>query len=403
MSRPNTGSIRQVGKDRWELSVSVGKDPVTGRYRRRTRAFTGRERQALAELKRWRADLLGTIDPDASEITVAAAIDRHLAALVIEGRSPSTLLEYRRLADRQIIPAIGHYPLADLTVDQLDRLYLTLNARGLGASSVRHVNAVISGTLTRAGKKGWLGARPVNVATYATKPAKPHSRPVAPATATVRQLIAAAATDESPERSLFLAVTAATGLRRGEVCGLRWADLDSTSIAVIRTVVVAGNGHGGGLQASTNHASKSAKSRLVVVRHLKVDRPRRIALGVETMTALRIHRARMEDRADIFAMPLVADAYIFSDDPDQARPWYPPIVSEFVGRLKRKHGIDAPRLLHGLRKHAATEMMAAGVDVAVGSERLGQVASMYSDTYAAARPARDQDAAALLDRLIWGD
>jgi len=403
MSRPNTGGLRAIGDNMWELSVSLGADPATGRYRRRTRTYRGTERQALAELKKWRRDLL-TVDTGPTDMTLGWVIAEHLDQLAIEGRSPSTLGEYRRLVRDHIPTPLTQLPVGELGVNHLDRLYRNLTARGLSASSVRHVNAVISGALTRAGRKGWLGQQPVNVARYATKPAKPSRRVRAPQTDSVRALYRAALVDETPERALCIRLLAETGVRRGEVCGFRWADLDGTSIAVVRNVVAVGPDHDAGVQASTNKTSKSARSRRVIVKALKVDRPRRIALSPDLLLALAVHRGRMEQRAEIFEMTLAGGAFVFSDDPDQARPWYPPIVSEFVGRLRRNHGIDEPRILHGLRHHAATEMLANGIDPAVGAERLGHSSTkMFLDIYADARPARDQAAADLLGEIFRGE
>src|SRR5215470_8683308 len=171
MSRPNTGGLRAIGDNMWELSVSLGADPATGRYRRRTRTYRGTERQALAELKKWRRDLL-TVDTGPTDMTLGWVIAEHLDQLAIEGRSPSTLGEYRRLVRDHIPTPLTQLPVGELGVNHLDRLY-------------RNVNAVISGALTRAGRKGWLGQQPVNVARYATKPAKPGRRIRAPQTATV--------------------------------------------------------------------------------------------------------------------------------------------------------------------------------------------------------------------------
>src|SRR5215467_6458887 len=106
-----------------------------------------------------------------------------------------------------------------------------------------------------------------------------------------------------------------------------------------------------------------------MVKHLKVENPRRIALDDDTLLALTVHRGAMEARAELFGMALVPAAFIFSDDPDQARPWHPRIASEFVTRVRRKYGIADVRILHGLRHYAASEMLAAGIDPAVGAER----------------------------------
>ena len=401
MSRRNEGSITEIGPGRWQLRVSLEPDAATGKRRRTSRTFTGTEKQALRQLERMRRAEIAAVA--VTDMTLAEAIDRHIMALAVEGRSQSTLDDYTRIARDIIIPVLGDVPIAQLTVTQLDDLYADETARGQSASSVRHVNAVISGTLTRAARKGWLGDRPTNVARYATKPAKPTGRVKTPPTKAVTDLYAVAVADETPERALAVATLVETGVRRGEVCGFRWSDLNGDSIAVVRNVIAVQSPDVAGAQLpSTNRDfDRPRRPRLVQVKSLKVDRPRRIALSPDLLLDLAIHRGLMERRAELFETTLDPDAYIFSDDPDQARPWYPPIVSEMVTRLKRRHGITAPRLLHGLRHHAATNMLANGIDPAVGAERLGHSSTkMFLDTYADATPARDQAAAELLGRIL---
>lgn len=144
-------------------------------------------------------------------------------------------------------------------------------------------------------------------------------------------------------------------------------------------------------------SSGRLKTRYVIVKSLKVDRPRRIALDADTSLALAVHRGLMEARAELFSTRLAPSAYIFSDDPDQARPWYPPIMSETVQRIKRAAGISEARLLHGLRHYAATELLAAGIDAEVGAARLGHTSTKtFLDVYAHARAARDRAAADIL-------
>jgi integrase len=136
------------------------------------------------------------------------------------------------------------------------------------------------------------------------------------------------------------------------------------------------------------------------VKALKIDRPRRIAIDPATSLALAVHRGRMEQRAELCELEISDESFIFSDDPDGARPWHPDSMSSFVNRLRTELGITETHLLNGARHHAATELLAAGVDPVTVAGRLGHSPKMTLDTYAAARPAPDQAAADLLGALL---
>jgi integrase len=182
------------------------------------------------------------------------------------------------------------------------------------------------------------------------------------------------------------------------LCGLRWTDLHGGSLAVARNVVVARPDDAGAARPSSGH---HRKGRWVVVKGLKVDRPRQLAIDADTELDLVVHRSAMDTRAAQFGMTLDPAAFIFSDDPDGGRPWYPPLMSETVQRIKARTGLAQRSFLHGLRRFAATEMLAAGIDPAVGAHRLGHASTqMFLDTYASATPARDQDAAEVLGALL---
>ena len=158
-------------------------------------------------------------------------------------------------------------------------------------------------------------------------------------------------------------VALGTGMRRGELLGLRWQDLDLD----VPQVTVA---------TALTHVDGRLR-----LKATKTNRVRTLHLDDDTAAAL----AR-QPRRDPNPFPVVFTR------PDGS-PWRPEVVTDRWRRLVRT--LDLPRLtLHGLRHSHATALLAAGVPVKVVSERLGHATiAMTMDTYAHVLPAMDRDAA----------
>lgn len=142
-----------------------------------------------------------------------------------------------------------------------------------------------------------------------------------------------------------------TGQRRGELCGLRLADVDLESSTLVFWIAVKQNG-------TELYESEPKGGRL-----------RRVALDPESVEVLRLHLERCATRAIEAGIDLAPDGYVFSDSPDHSTPWKPDSVTQRFGRLRDRLRITTS--LHKLRHYSATELILAGVDVATVAGRLG--------------------------------
>ncbi len=147
------------------------------------------------------------------------------------GRSPTTLHEYRRMTRALEAGAIATCPIRKLTAKDLDDLYghlathglATPKARGpLSAASINRYHDMIKAALRQAVRWGWLETNPAN---SATPPTERRTKAAPPTPAELRAMIAAAAAKD-PAQGVLLALAATTGGRRGELCALRWSDVD---------------------------------------------------------------------------------------------------------------------------------------------------------------------------------
>ena len=111
---------------------------------------------------------------------------------------------------------------------------------GKSAKTIRNHHAAISAALHQGVRWGWVRA---NVAEMAEPPRVAHKRVSVPSLDVVRDVIEAAECRD-PRLAPFLMIAALTGMRRGELCALRWSDVDLGSgiVNVTRSVVVVPNG-----------------------------------------------------------------------------------------------------------------------------------------------------------------
>ena len=138
--------MRQRRAGVWELIVQLPRDPATGRTRQVSRSVTASKRDAQRSLSALVAEVAaGKVS--SSTATVDEVLDAWLE-VASQRLSPTTAAEYRRLKRSIISPVLGSAPIRRLTAQRLDAFYgALLRDRGLSASSVHQVHAVIRGGL----------------------------------------------------------------------------------------------------------------------------------------------------------------------------------------------------------------------------------------------------------------
>lgn len=372
------GSLRQKAPGRWELRVPLPPDRVTGERRRCSITFNGNKRDAERELARLVAEAERD-EATAARATVASLLD----AWWDQKRwrlSPTTAREYGRIIERRLRPDLGKKRLDRLSAADLDAYYIRLQHEGLGASSIRQLHAVLSGALRQAVKWRWLATSPARDATLprATRAA------ITPPTPEQARALLGLADEHSLEIGMFIRLAAALGARRGEVCGLRWTDLDEAAgtVTIKRAVVdVAGKVH---------------------VKDTKTHAERTVTVDARTLLLLTAHRKAMTVRAAECGVELAKDAYVLSPEPDGTKPLRPERATNVFRVLRQNAGVPDARL-HDLRHFVATQLIGAGHDIRTVSGRLGHAkTSTTVDIYAAFLRPQDRAAADTLGSLLEG-
>jgi integrase len=172
-----------------------------------------------------------------------------------------------------------------------------------------------------------------------------------------------------------------TGMRRAELAGLRWVDidLDAARLSPRRPRVV------------VNYVVHESEPKTRMSK-------RSLALDQATVAALLEHKARQEqDRADVGAARM--DSGLVFTRPDGS-PIHPDLITDWFRRLARGAALP-PIRLHDVRHSYATAALAAGIPAKVVSERLGHATvAITLDVYSHVIPGMDAQAASAVASLI---
>jgi integrase len=371
------GNLREKRPGYWELRVSLGRDPVTGKPSYRTKGFKGTEREAQREL----AALVTAVSKGQvahSAESVGGLLEQWLEHIEAEGRSPTTLRGYQSIVN-QLPEAFLRKPVTKVTPRTLDQLYQSLaKKKGRRASTVHHFHRLLNSAFNQAMRWEMVDRNPAQLA----RPPRGRQKEIEPPEiAEVRKVIEAAAESQNPENALIFRLIAATGCRRAEVCGLHWTDVAvDEGLVTIRTSVV---------QVSKDLYEKDTKA----------HQQRTVRLDATTAAMLRDYQAAVLEQADLYETKLDRDAYVFSDELDGSTPIPPDRLTQAWRRLADSVGSSSR--LHDLRHLQASILLDAGESVTTVAARLG-----HRDTattlrvYAHLMPGADARAAEIVGGIL---
>lgn len=357
--------------------------------------FSGKTRRlALEKWKAFKEQLDKSKEPVPEVITVADWLHECMTTMVKPRIRARTYEKYVSSLKNYVLPAFGDMPLADLTTEALQRHFNGLlvhggiKGTGISSSTVRAARRYLSMCLEEAVRAGKLERNPAKM----TRPPKLTKKEIVVLTKDeVDCLINAALEIDHPYMgrmmSELIALTAHTGLRQGEVFGLRWEDIDLEQAALhVRRSLAHVVGKGAVFQAP-----KTMKSR------------RTVALMAKDVEQLRSYQVWQKEYADSLGNMFHWQDLVFTSpfgDPlsptNFARRYFHPLLK----KCKIREGFT----FHGLRHTHATLLLQQGVNPKVVQERLGHSSiKVTMDTYSHVLPDMQRPAVDALNKIFKED
>jgi integrase len=326
-------------------------------------------RQAMTDAERGLIFESGTL-------TVEEYLGRWLADSVQGTVRNTTFERYEQITRKHIDPEIGRVKLKALTPAHVRGLYRKKLEAGLSPRTVQYVHVTIHKALKQAVRDGLV---PRN-ATEAVKPPQERREEIRPLTLEQVKTLFEAAKGERLEALYVLAVT--TGLRQGELLGLKWKDVDieAGTLQVRRTLTTAKGG-------PVLSAPKTKGSR------------RTVRLSRTALEALRGHLERQLREIDQAGDLWHENGLIFASEVGEPLSRYHVTAHRFKSLLKQA-GLPEIRF-HDLRHTCATLLLSQNVNPKVVSEMLGHATiAITLDTYSHVLPTMQESAAAAMEDAI---
>ena len=369
------GSIRKRKDGRWEGRYTAGHDPATGKQI--FKSVLGKTQAEVKEKLKKALVEAGQIDfTKSGKYTVGTWMDEWFENVAKIKVRPSSHQTYRGYIDNHIKPSIGNIPLEKLTTMDLQKLYRTLLTKGrvarieaenqpsgLSAKTVRNINQVISSALDLAVAQKIIPSNP----TDACELPKVEHREMQ--TIPEEQLQAFLAEAKATGVYEMYYIELATGLRRGELLGLKWQDIDwKNGIIKVRRQIARVDGQ-------------------IVEAPLKTKNSyRTVTISPQAIEVLKQQRAKTHDQ------------YVFPSP--NGGPISPDSVNNMLKRVLARAGIPKVRF-HDLRHTFATIALQNGVDIKTVSGMLGHFSAGFTlDTYAHVTTAAQKEAAQTMGNVL---
>ena len=369
------GNIRKRKDGRWEGRYTAGHDPATGKQ-----VFKNVLGKTQAEVKEKLKKALvecGKIDfTKTGQYTVGTWMDTWYENVAKIKVRPSSHQTYKGYIDNHIKPNIENIPLEKLTTMDLQKLYRKLltkgrverieskdQPKGLSAKTVRNINQVISSAMDFAVAQKIISENPCKAV------ALPKLEHKEMQTIPMEQLEAFFKEAKATGVYEMYYIELATGLRRGELLGLKWHDIDwKNGIIKVRRQVARVDGE-------------------IVEAPLKTKNSyRAVTISQQAIEVLKQQKTKTNDE------------YVFPSP--NGGPISPDSVNNMLKRVLARAGIPKVRF-HDLRHTFATIALQNGVDIKTVSGMLGHFSAGFTlDTYAHVTTAAQKEAAETIGQVL---
>jgi integrase len=370
------GTIRKRSDGRWEARIIIGhKNDGSPMYKS---AFAKTQKSALKQLHQL-LDLYRDVDlTEECRMTLGEWMDKWLDEYMIFTIKENTIKGYRSQIDHQIKPFIGHKQLASLTTADIQKFYNKIKKEGrvhphpihghvLSDSMVRKIHMMLHEAMEVAVRERYIVRNPTDNTTIPKK------------TTTEKQVLDDSqlnrfleAIQGEPYWHDFFYVEVMTGLRRGEICGIKWSDIDFNegTLCIKRSVSTK---EGGGVSIGETKTDAGVRT---------------IIMPPSVATLL------WKKRSDAI------NEWVFPHYTNPSDPLHPSSAYKKLKTLLKR--LELPLLrFHDLRHTFATQATDGGVDPKTLAGILGHTdASFTLDTYTHVTSDMQRGASAIVNNMM---
>ena len=377
------GHITKRGKDSYTIVLNLGRDPATGKRKQQWVSVKGTKKETEKRLSELLNQLDNGVYMKPGKTTLADFLERWLKDYAYSNLAPRTAEGYETIIRQHLIPKLGSIPLTKIKPEHVQRYYADMLANGrcdgkgaLNPLTVRHHHMTLHNALKCAVKWGLLIRNPVDAI---DAPRTTHTEMKVMSEEDLNRFLEVV--KPTPYYALFY-LALFTGMRRSELLGLRWSDVDLLlcQISVNRTLHRLRNGE------IVFGPPKTAKGRRIV------------SLSPSTALVLREHWETQETIRLVQGLRLEDKDLVFSKE--DGSPLIPNAVTSAWLRLARRTGLEGIRL-HDARHTHASLMLKQGVHPKIVQERLGHsTIAITLDTYSHVAPGLQEAAALGFDDVL---
>jgi len=331
------------------------------------------------EVRQWIKEMLAKIDGgltyEGTEITLERFVELWLGGKEL-ARRPKTVLQYRQITTQHILPTLGKMRLQEIRPAHIKQLYTFKKSEGRGDRTVQLVHTTLYNVFKQAVREGILGRNPVEAV---ERPKVEQAEMQTLNEEQARQFLIAAV-GSTFEAVYYLALT--TGMREGELLGLKWSDLDwNKSVLFVQRQLQQIEGQGYVLVPPKTKAGR---------RHIKV--------GSGTLKQLEAHQNRQAVVKAAAGERWQENDLIFPTTIGTLLD-YKRVTGEFKRILKRA-GLPDIRF-HDLRHTSISSLLELGMPINTVQRRAGHTkASTTVDIYGHASARSQEDAAEKIEEWI---
>lgn len=314
------GSVLKVRDGVWKLTATGAYADGSTRRVYRT-VYVDTEAEARVELARLVIEVHETdrtISAETVRTTFDDAVRRYLYDHLLEerGRDPRTADDYWKLHNKWFAPKLGGRLVRELTRPMFDQVFGVMRREGKSRSRMNQARSLYVPFFRWAVSNGITTKRPLM--NYELPTSTHVSREIVPPEVEQVALLLDTAFQLVPDVAPLLVLDATTGMRRGELVGLRASSLGPATSEIRVTTAVDGKR----------------------VKTTKTRKERDVSIDPATMTMLTEILSQRYEQADEVGIPLAPDPYLFSLAADASTPMDPSYLTKRVAILKSHLGIE---------------------------------------------------------------